>query len=387
MRENLSKEFRQIVSNVPAIRSMSMESKFSEKFALDLERTYIGGRKAAPSAGLALALGGALTYIAEGLMFYVGAVLMVKGGYSFGQMVQVFTLIIFSVTFSGQIMGFLPAMAKSLRAAIDFWRLLELSAETRESEGRMTFPIEGRSVFDKVSFAYPQRPDVPVLMGISFEIKAGECVGIVGASGSGKSTLTTLLQHLYEPDSGAVLLDGRRLPRTDVRFLRDHIAIVSQHRALFDMTVAEKIAYGCDIIDEDAVIRAAKAANVHELISSLPKGYQTMLGENASLISGGQAQRLQIARALLHPREILILDECTSALDAANQAAVMETISEVKKGKTTIFVTHKLAVMETCDRLLVMMDGAVMEQCSVAELKAAGGVFAQLASGGEWETS
>lgn len=207
------------------------------------------------------------------------------------------------------------------------------------------------------------------------------------ASGSGKSTLTTLLQHLYEPDSGAVLLDGRRLPRTDVRFLRDHIAIVSQHRALFDMTVAEKIAYGCDIIDEDAVIRAAKAANVHELISSLPKGYQTMLGENASLISGGQAQRLQIARALLHPREILILDECTSALDAANQAAVMETISEVKKGKTTIFVTHKLAVMETCDRLLVMMDGAVMEQCSVAELKAAGGVFAQLASGGEWETS
>lgn len=175
------------------------------------------------------------------------------------------------------------------------------------------------------------------------------------ASGSGKSTIAALLQRLYEPSSGNILLDGRPLSRVDVRYLRDHIAIVSQHPALFDMTIYENIGYGSTDVTESEIIRAAKAAHVHDFITGLPKGYQTMLGENASLISGGQAQRLQIARALVRPRELLILDECTSALDTANQAAVMETIMSVKRGKTTLIVTHKLAVMEMCDRLIVLV--------------------------------
>lgn len=175
--------------------------------------------------------------------------------------------------------------------------------------------------------------------------------------------MTALLQRLYEPTSGSVLLDGRPLGRMDTRYLRDHVAVVSQHPALFDMTVFENIAYGHGSVEQDAVVRAAKAAHVHDFILSLPKGYETMLGENASLISGGQAQRLQIARALVRPREILILDECTSALDPTNQAAVLETILSVKEGKTTLIVTHKLAIMERCDYLLVMSDGVIVERC------------------------
>lgn len=209
------------------------------------------------------------------------------------------------------------------------------------------------------------------------------------ASGSGKSTVVSLLQRLYEPESGSILLDGRSLGRTDVRYLRDHIAVVSQHPALFDMTIAENIAYGTTDLSEKEIIAAAQAAHVHNFIVGLPKGYQTMLGENASLISGGQAQRLQIARALVRPREILILDECTSALDASNQAAVMDTIMSVKEGKTTLIVTHKLAVMEMCDRLIVVDSGGKVEETgTVAELRAkVGGLFAALASGGEWESS
>lgn len=207
------------------------------------------------------------------------------------------------------------------------------------------------------------------------------------ASGSGKSTITALLQRLYEPTSGSILLDGRPLERTDVKYLRDHIALVSQHPTLFDMSIADNITYGITTPPSShSIINAATSAQAHEFISSLPKGYGTMLGENASLISGGQAQRLQIARALIRPREILILDECTSALDSSNQFAVMETIKSVKIGRTTLIVTHKLDVMKLCDRLVIVHEGRVVESGTVQELYSKAGVFASLARSGEWES-
>lgn len=207
------------------------------------------------------------------------------------------------------------------------------------------------------------------------------------ASGSGKSTITALLQRLYEPTSGSILLDGRPLERTDVKYLRDHIALVSQHPTLFDMTIADNITYGITSSPPtSSIVAAATSAQAHEFITSLPKGYGTMLGENASLISGGQAQRLQIARALIRPREILILDECTSALDSSNQFAVMETIKSVKVGRTTLIVTHKLDVMKLCDRLVIVHEGRVVESGTVAELYSKAGVFASLARSGEWES-
>lgn len=169
------------------------------------------------------------------------------------------------------------------------------------------------------------------------------------------------MQRLYEPSKGSVLLDGRPLDRADVRYLRDHVAVVSQHPALFDMSVANNIAYGRPNVPQKDIERAAKAAHIHDFIIALPQGYDTLLGDNASLISGGQAQRLQIARALVQSREILVLDECTSALDPANQQAVLETILRVKAGRTTLIVTHKLAIMEKCDRLIVLADGLVAE--------------------------
>ncbi|GAA5867089.1 hypothetical protein JCM1840_001479 [Sporobolomyces johnsonii] len=387
-RETVSKKFHQTMGNIRAIRSMSIHQVFVNAFLAATEDAYAGGVKAAPFSGFGFALGFTLTYCSQGLMLYVGAVLIVQGRYDFAKMLQVFSLIMFSVTFAGQLMGYLPGMAKSIRAAIDLLRLLDLKTDTRESEGRMTFPIQGHVSFLDVNFAYPSRPDVPVLKGLSFDVKPGDCVGIVGASGSGKSTVAALLQRLYEPSSGSVLLDGRPLSRVDVQYLRSHVAVVSQHPALFDMTVSANVAYGRPDTAQADVEAAARQAHIHEFVRALPKGYQTMLGDNAGLVSGGQAQRLQIARALVQPREILILDECTSALDAANQAAVLETILSVKKGRTTLIVTHKLAIMEKCDYLVVVADGVVAEIGSVAELRAKPhGLFAQLASGGEWESS
>lgn len=251
----------------------------------------------------------------------------------------------------------------------------------------MTFPVEGRITFDDVSFNYPSRPDVPVLKNVSFEIKQGECVGIVGPSGSGKSTIATLLQRLYEPASGVIRIDGRPLPRIDVKYLRAHVAVISQHPALFDMSIADNISYGSPDATQADIEKAAQAASVHDFIVSLPEGYKTHLGENASLISGGQAQRLQIARALVQRREVLLGDEITSALDAENQDAVMKTIRDVKKDRTTILVTHKLSTMKMCDRLIVVEAGKIVQQGTFDQLASQPrGVFASLAGAGEWGT-
>lgn len=318
-------------------------------------------------------------------MFLVGSIFIANGWYTFPQMLQVFVLLIFSVTFASQVLQNIPAITKAKFAATDLLKMHQLSSETAESQGRMTFPVQGRITFDNVNFNYPTRPDAKVLDNVSFEISPGECVGIVGPSGSGKSTIATLLQRLYEPASGGIKIDGRPLARIDTKYLRDHVAVISQHPALFDMSIADNITYGCASATQADVERAAKLASVHDFIMTLPEGYKTHLGENAGLISGGQAQRLQIARALVRPREIILGDEITSALDTENQDAIIRTMQEVKQGRTTILITHKVSTMKTCDRLIVVENGRIVQQGTFDALVAQRqGVFASLAGAGEW---
>jgi len=261
---------------------------------------------------------------------------------------------------------------------------MKLSTNTQESLGSACPPIRGSITLNKVSFVYPGRPEVRVLKDVSLKVHEGECVAIVGASGSGKSTIAALLQRLYEPTSGSITIGPNKLGSIDVNHLRDHVAVVSQNPNLFDAPIRENIAYGSRALSQARIEEAAKSAHVHDFIMSLPKGYETAVGENASLISGGQAQRIQIARALVRPSKVLILDECTSALDPTNQAAVLETIKDAKVGRTTVMITHKIAAMKVCDRILVVHDGTIAETGTFDELMDRKGVFAQLASGGEW---
>ncbi|KAI0698978.1 P-loop containing nucleoside triphosphate hydrolase protein [Cerioporus squamosus] len=350
-REEVAKQYYDAISNVRAIRAMGFEEAFQEKFDSAVDSALSTGVRGAFVEGCTYGVASALIYLAEALLFYVGAVLIAKGTYSYLQMIQTLQLVVFSVSIGSQLMAFTHRIAKSTRATRDFNRLLKLSTATDECQGVLTPDLSGPVSFTNVSFSYPERPDVPVLRNLFVEVRENECVAIVGSSGSGKSTMAALLQRLYEPDTGCVAIGPHVLRSTEVHYLRDHVSVVSQQPNLFDASIAENIRYGNKSLSMEDIRRAAKAANVHEFVESLPKGYDT---------------------------------PCTSALDAANQAAVMETLREAKVGRTTLVVTHKLAMMRMCDRILVVHDGVIAEQGTYEDLMERRGVFAQLASGGEW---
>ena len=381
---------------------MSYEGVFERQFELATNKALSTGVRGAFVEGCTFGVASGLIYAAEALLFYVGAVLIARGTYTYLQMVEVLNLVVFTVSIGSQLMAFsrfssinvhdiftdtlfiAQRIAKSVQATSDFNRLLKLKKNTEESRGIMCPEFAGPITFNHVAFSYPERADAPVLKDINLRISEGECVAIVGPSGAGKSTIAMLLQRLYQPTSGSISIGSDDIASMDVTHLRHHISVVSQNPNLFDATIAENIRYGNESVSEVDIRKAAKAANVHEFVMSLPQGYDTMLGENASLVSGGQAQRLQIARALARPAKVLILDECTSALDPANQAAVLETVRGAKVGRTTLMVTHKVPVMMMCDRIVLVSDGVVREQGTYEELMAHRGVFATLANGGEW---
>ncbi|KAG8950795.1 hypothetical protein FRC03_012739 [Tulasnella sp. 419] len=384
-REEVAKQYFDAVSNVRAIRSMAFESVFEKQFDEALEKALKSGVSGAMIAGTGYGVGNAMVYFSQAVLYYFGAVFMAKGTYSYLQLLEILNLVVFSVSIAAQMMAFIPKIAKSKQAYHDMSKYLTLSSESSETTGDKRFPIAGDLSFNNVSFTYPQRPEVPVLQDMSFTVKDGECVAIVGASGSGKSTVAALVQRFYEPASGHVSIGRFNLAESDVAWLRSHVAVVSQHAALFDASIRDNITYGSESIPFEEVQRAARDANLDKFIESLPQGYDTMLGENASLISGGQAQRLQIARALVNGKaNILLLDEFTSALDVENQEAVMSTVMKIKEGRTTLIVTHKLPIMRRCDRILVVADGKVVEDGSYEALMARRGAFYTMASAGEW---
>ncbi|KIJ64942.1 hypothetical protein HYDPIDRAFT_153840 [Hydnomerulius pinastri MD-312] len=365
---------------------MSLEPVLQAQFDKAASLCLSTGIRGAFVEGCTYGVASALIYLAEALLFYVGAVLIAKGTYTYLQMVQVLNLVVFTVTIGSQLMAFTQKIAKSVQATTDLWGLVSLSTEgSSEAQGILRPAIEGDLVLKNVCFSYPTNPDVEVLKDLSMKVSEGECIALVGASGCGKSTVAALLQRLYEPTSGTISVGLNELRATDVHHLREHIAVVSQNPNLFDGSIRDNIAYGrMGEMGDEEVVRAARAANVHDFVMSLPQGYDTPVGENASLISGGQAQRLQIARALARPCKVLILDECTSALDGANQSAVLETIRDAKVGRTTLMVTHKVPVMKMCDRILLVDGGEVVEQGTYEDLVERKGLFAKLASGGEW---
>ncbi|BEI86575.1 hypothetical protein CcaverHIS002_0608620 [Cutaneotrichosporon cavernicola] len=382
-REAVSRLFFEAVANVRGIRAMALEQSFTQRFMSESAEARTHAQRAIWSTALGSAFNCAMPLFAQALLNYVGAIFLRNGTMDLAAMLKVYALVLFSVTFAVSLLGFMPLLIKAKVAAADFERFRTLSPTTSESIGTAKFPISGDISFQNVLFRYPTRPDT-VFTDLSLTLTSGEAVAIVGPSGAGKSTIAALLQRLYFPTAGAIKLGNYDLSTADIKTVREGIAIVSQTPHLFDASVADNIRYGGSAPLEE-VMAAAKVARIHDFVAGLPQGYETKLGENAALISGGQAQRLQIARAMLRHAKVLILDEATSALDVENQAGILDTLLALKKYHTTIFITHSVDVMRRCDRIICLGDGRVAEDGTYAGLIASGGEFAQLLKTGEWQ--
>jgi len=234
----------------------------------------------------------------------------------------------------------------------------------------------GEIEFDHVAFAYSA--DTPVLTDVSFKIKAGQMVGVVGPTGCGKSTVVSLIPRFYDPTAGAVRIDGADIREFKHLALRDQIGYVLQEPDLFEGSVYDNIAYGRKGATHEQVLEAAKLANADEFIAKMPDGYDTMIGERGETLSGGQRQRIGIARAIIRNNPILILDEPTAALDTESESLVMEALERLMKGRTVLTIAHRLSTIRDADKIIVLKGGVVAEEGSHDELLARGGVYAEL---------
>jgi ATP-binding cassette, subfamily B, bacterial len=255
--------------------------------------------------------------------------------------------------------------------------VLEIEARVRDLPGARKAPrFKGNIEFDHVSFSYDDK--TPVLKDISFKIKAGQIVAIVGPSGTGKTTIISLIPRLYDPQSGTIKVDGEDIRRYKLKSVREQISFVLQETLLFHTSVWENIAYGKPDASPEQIIRAAKQANAHEFIVQLSEGYGTMVGERGVTLSGGQRQRIAIARAIVRNTPILVLDEPTTGLDSSSEQAVIEALERLMKGKTCIVVAHHLSTIRHADMIFVVKESELVEQGTHDQLLAAGGLYAEL---------
>ncbi|MFH1090192.1 MAG: lipid A export permease/ATP-binding protein MsbA [Pseudomonadota bacterium] len=364
-------------TGVRIVKAFNMEEHESRRFARECNRRFdIFMRTVsirAMSSQIMELLGGICI---AGIIWY-GGYQVIKGVSTPGSFVSFLTALLLLYEPVKRVTRMNVTVQQGIAAAERVYEILDLEPDIKDKDDAVVLPPSaGQIEFRDVFFGYDRREDV--LHGINLKVKVGEVLAMVGVSGGGKTTLINLIPRFHDVRSGAVLIDGYDVRDVTLKSLRAQIAVVSQHVILFDDTVRNNIAYGSFDRPDEEVLEAAHASYAHEFIMAMPKGYDTMIGEQGVRLSGGQRQRLAMARALLKNAPILILDEATSSLDTESELVVQRALENLMRGRTTLVIAHRLSTVRNADRIIVVADGRIVEEGSHEQLMQLGGEYQRL---------
>ena len=371
----------ELIGAIRTVQAYTGERLANGRFGGEVEQAYEAARTSTRARAVLTAIIIFIVFTSVVLILWVGSHDVLTGTITPGRLGQFLLYAAFAATGLGQLSEVWGEISAASGASERLFEILRVKSAIAAPASPRALPVPSRGdvSFDHVGFAYPTRPDARAVDGVTFSVRAGEKVAIVGPSGAGKSTLFHLLLRFYDPLAGTISFDGVPISSADPKELRRHIALVPQESVVFAATARDNIRFGRPDATDAEVERAAALAHATEFIQRLPGGFEAQLGERGVTLSGGQRQRIAIARAILRDAPLLLLDEATSSLDAESETLVQTALEELMRHRTTLVIAHRLATVLSCDRILVIDYGRIVEQGNHASLVAANGLYARLA--------
>ncbi|CAF1240235.1 unnamed protein product [Adineta steineri] len=370
----------EVITNMRTVKQLSMEHEVSRQYTNMIDQVLIMFWKPEAMFSIVFGLYWAMDSATLGLLYWRALVLVEKNEMDMSDVVMISAFGMFALEALKMVGMLAERIGKSFAAAHAFFDLFDRipTIDNGSNKGQELTNFSGETDFNQVKFVYPSRPTVLVLNKLQLSIKSGQRIALVGASGCGKSTIVQLLERFYDVTHGQLLLDGVDIRKLNIQWLRSRLGIVSQEPVLFDLTIAENITYGLENISMDEIVLAATKANIHQFIQQLPQGYDTKVGVKGSFLSGGEKQRIAIARVLIRRPKILLLDEATSAMDPYNEQIVQVTLEQAQTedpSRTSLIIAHRLSTIRSCDLIYVLEMGRIVESGTHTELVQKGGIY------------